>query len=147
MDNYTSIIQSSYYSLLELKQSPSKASTAWTLLKGLPSSYDAFISRKYEALSEVISDNDDIDLNKLIAKLILEETRIQSFIKEDKAYIIKNKPKRKAKYCKFCSKKGHLEIECWQKHPEQIPIRNKFPIQVKEQNNKDRSSLLLTKDN
>ena len=76
MDNYTSIIQSSYYSLKQLKQVPSIASVAWLLLKGLPSSYDAFIFRKYEEISEYISDEEDIDLNKLIAELISKEIRI-----------------------------------------------------------------------
>ena len=150
MDNYTSVIQSSYYSLIELNQSPSKASIAQTLLKGLPSSYDAFISRKYEEISEAILDNDDIDLNKLVAELISEETRIQSFINEDKAYIIKNKPKmnKKAKHCNFCSKQGHLETECYRKHLELMPKRNDSQ-KAKEynNNNKDRSSLLLVKDN
>ena len=36
MDTYTSIIQSSYYSLKQLGHAPSKANIAWQLLKGLP---------------------------------------------------------------------------------------------------------------
>ena len=147
MDSYTSTIQSSYYSLKELGQSPSKASMAWNLLKGLPSTYDAFISRKYEDISEAISDNDDIDLNKLVAELISEESRIQSFVNEDKAYVTKSKSKskNKTKHCKFCSKQGHLETECYRKHPELMPNRNTPKKAKDEDDNKDRSSLLLSK--
>jgi hypothetical protein len=120
MDGYTSTIQSSYYSLKELGHAPSIASIAWQLLKGLTTSYDAFISRKYAEISEKITKKKDIDLNKLIAELISEENRIQSFINEDKAYIVKAKP-NKAKYCNHCTKNGHLELECWLKHPELKP--------------------------
>jgi hypothetical protein len=117
MDSYTSTIQLSYYSLKQLGHNPSKANIIWQLLKGLPSSYDAFISRKYAEISEIITKKEDIDLNKLITELISEENRIQSFIKdEDKAYIVrspKNKPYSRAKHCKNCSKTRHLEVECW----------------------------------
>jgi hypothetical protein len=84
------------------------------LLKGLLSSYDLYISRKYAETSDIIIKNENIDINKLIAELISEENRIQSFIKdEDKAYILKRKPnKTEAKHCKTCSKKGYLELEC-----------------------------------
>ena len=125
MDGYTSTIQSSYYSLKELDHAPSTANIAWQLLKGLSSSYDAFISRKYAEISEKITKKEDIDLNKLIAELISEENRIQSFIKdEDKAFIAKYKPNM-AKYCKYCSKTGHLEESCWLKHPELRPQQPK----------------------
>jgi hypothetical protein len=86
-------------------------------LKGLPSSYDAFISRKYAEISDIITKKEDIDLNKLVTELILEKNRIQNFIKDDdKTYIVrspKNKPYYKAKHCKNCSQINHLKAECW----------------------------------
>src|SRR5882672_717410 len=94
MDSYTSTIQSSYYALKQLKNAPSKASIAWTLLKGLPTNYNAFISRKYAEISDVITKYEEIDLNKFIAEFISEENRIQSFIQEDKAYITEIKSKK-----------------------------------------------------
>jgi hypothetical protein len=114
MDSYTSIIQSSYYSLKQLGHNPSMANIAWQLLKGLPTSYDAYISRKYAEISDIITKKEDIDLNKLIAELISEENRIQSFINdEDKAYMVKSPRYKlnKAKYCKNYSKTGHLKLD------------------------------------
>jgi gag-polypeptide of LTR copia-type len=98
INSYTSTIQSSYYSLKKLKNVLSKTNIAWQLLKGLPSSFDPFISRKYIEISENITDNKKIDINKLIAELISKESRINSFSKEDKAYIGKLKSKRGSKH-------------------------------------------------
>jgi hypothetical protein len=84
-------------------------------LKGLPWSYDAFISRKYVEISDIITKKEDIDLNKLVAELISEENLIQSFITdEDKVYMIRS-PKNKlnmTKHCQYCFKKGYLEKNC-----------------------------------
>src|SRR5882672_6689365 len=95
MDSYTSTIQSSYYALEQLKNAPSKASIAWTFLKGLLTNYDAFISRKYAKINDVIIKHEEIDLNKLATELISEENRIQRFIQEDKAYIMEIKSQKK----------------------------------------------------
>jgi hypothetical protein len=43
------------------------------ILKGLPSSFDSFSSRKYE---EISNDLDEIDINDLIKDLIAEEARM-----------------------------------------------------------------------
>ena len=146
MDSYTSTIQSSYYSLEQLGHNPSKANIAWQILKGLPSSYDAFISRKYAEISEIITKKGDIDLNKLIAELISEENRIQSFIKEeDKAYISKsqNKLNKGIKYCKHCHKTGHIEEKCWLKYPELKPKAKNAKKSEPNKAEKNRSSILI----
>ena len=158
MDSYTSTIQASYYTLKELGNEMPRANIAWNILKGLPSTYDPLISRKYEEISKAISAKQDIDLNKLIAELISEEARIQSFIKDDNAYLTRssqsttsktntsNTPKSNrtnGKHCSHCHKRGHLEQECFKKYPE---LRPNTAAKDKE-NNKDRSSLLYTSTN
>ena len=58
---------------------------------------------------------------------------------------LRSKP-NKAKYCKNCSKTGHLEAECWQKHPE---LRLKWkkaeqrPRKEPNKAEKNRSSILI----
>ena len=76
MDSYTSTIQASYYALKELGNEVPRANIAQNILKGLPSTYDPLISRKYEEIFKTISAKEDIDLNKLIAELINEKARI-----------------------------------------------------------------------
>jgi hypothetical protein len=155
MDSYTSTIQASYYALKELENEVPKANIAWNILKGLPSSYDPLISRKYEEISKSISDKEDIDLNKLITDLISEEARMQSFIKDDKAYITRSNQvsnrannsrpnKANRKHCKYCNKLGHLEQQCFKKNPELAPDKPRNQEGNKKEINKDRSSLLYT---
>jgi hypothetical protein len=60
----------------------------------------------------------------------------------------KNKPYNKAKHCKNCSKTGHLEAECWQKHPELQPKLKKAepykkPRKEPYKAERDRSSILI----
>ena len=54
IDEYTSQIQSSAIYLSELKNELLKPLLAWVLFKGLPSSFDSFVSRKYEEIVEYI---------------------------------------------------------------------------------------------
>ena len=77
VDEYTSSIQSSYLYLKELNQELPKPIIAWLLLKGLPSSFDSFSSRKYEDLAKDLT---KIDLDQLITDIISEEGRINSNI-------------------------------------------------------------------
>jgi gag-polypeptide of LTR copia-type len=123
MDEYTSIIQSAYQYLLELKEAPTKANIAWNIFKGLPSSFDAFSSRKYEELGR---DLKNIDINKLVSELIAEEARMKAYLNEDKANsIAKNSRnnRKTTKFCKFCKKSGHIEESCFKKYPELAPKR------------------------
>ena len=75
IDEYTSQIQSSAIYLSELKNELLKPLLAWVLFKGLPSSFDSFISRKYE---EIARDIQFVNISKLIADLISEESRMNS---------------------------------------------------------------------
>jgi gag-polypeptide of LTR copia-type len=77
IDEYTSNIQSSNIYLKTLRQNIPKALIAWLILKGLPSSYDNYASRKYK---ELINNLNNINVNKLIIDLISEEGRINSNI-------------------------------------------------------------------
>ena len=116
MDEYTSNIQSSTIYLKELSQEIPEPIIAWLLLKGLPSSFDNFASRKYEELEE---DLEDIDLNKLVSELIAEEGRFNSSttsLEANRLY------KPKPAYCKHCKQRGHIESSCFIKYPE---LKNK----------------------
>ena len=64
-----------------------KAITAWLILKGLPSSYNNYASRKYE---ELIEDLAAINISKLITNLILEEGRFNSNINLEANKAFKN---------------------------------------------------------
>ena len=64
-----------------------KAITVWLILKGLPSSYNNYASRKYE---ELIEDLAAIDISKLITDLISEEGRINSNINLEANKAFKN---------------------------------------------------------
>ncbi len=116
MDEYTSNIQSSIIYLKELKQLMPKPITAWLILKGLPSSFDSYASRKYEELAE---DLNGINITKLITDLISEEGRINSNINLEANKASKNN----LSYCKYCDKKGHIEDKCFIKYPE---LRNNY---------------------
>ena len=112
MDKYTSNIQSSIIYLKELDQIIPKPIIAWLILKGLPSSFDSYASRKYEELTEDIN---EINIIKLITDLISEEGRFNSNInlEANKASYNNNQS-----YCKHCNKKGHIEDKCYIKYPE-----------------------------
>ena len=70
IDEYTSQIQSSSLYLKELNYEIPKALLVCLLFKGLPSSFDSFVSRKYEAISRDLSTMKEINLDNLIAELI-----------------------------------------------------------------------------
>jgi hypothetical protein len=115
MDEYTSTIQSSALYLKELKYEVPKPFLAWLLLKGLPSSFDSLISRKYEELAKDIN---NININKLISDLISEEARFSGDLEANRA---SNQPK--GSYCTHCNKKNHIESRCFIKHPK---LKEKF---------------------
>jgi hypothetical protein len=112
MDEYTSNIQSSNIYLQTLGQHIPKAIIAWLILKGLPSSYDSYASRKYE---ELLNNLKNINLNKLITDLISEEGRLSS---NSNLEANKTSYNNKQAYCKHYNKKGHIEDKCFIKYPE-----------------------------
>ncbi|KAK6599701.1 hypothetical protein H4I95_08576 [Botrytis cinerea] len=112
MDEYINSIQSSY-SHLKSKYDIPEVFIAWFLFRGLPSSFDGFVSRKYEELAK---NEASIDLDKLFSGLISEEARMRSNF-ESNANKASFKNKNKAPYCSHCGKKGHLEYRCFKKHP------------------------------
>ena len=128
MDEYTSNIQSSIIYLKELKQFLPKAITAWLILKGLPSSYDNYASRKYEELTEDLA---EINISKLITDLISEEGRFNSNINLEANKAFKNNQS----YCKHCNRKGHIEDKCFIKYPE-LKNNNSFYSNNKSKDNK-----------
>src|SRR6266487_71911 len=105
----------------------------WIILKGLPSSFDYFTSRKYEELAK---DIDKLDISKLLFELISEEARINSNIESgaNKATKYRN---NKLPYCKHCDKQGHLESKCFIKYPE---LRNKSKDTIKDKNSDNKTS-------
>jgi hypothetical protein len=115
MDEYTSQIQSSAIYLKELKFEVPRPFLAWILFKGLPTSFDSFASRKYEALTK---DLKSINIDSLISDLIAEESRMNSNSGLEANKAIKSKKTKKQAYCKHCNKKGHLEERCFVKYPE-----------------------------
>jgi gag-polypeptide of LTR copia-type len=117
MDEYTSNIQSSMIYLTKLNQTIGKPIVAWLILKGLPSQYDSYASRKYEELTEDIN---EIDVSKLVSDLISEEGRFNSNINLEAN---KTSFNNNQSYCKHCNKKGHIEDKCFIKYPE---LRNNY---------------------
>ncbi|PMD28361.1 hypothetical protein NA56DRAFT_666962 [Hyaloscypha hepaticicola] len=99
MDEYISNIQLSIIYLIKLNQTISKPIVAWLILKGLPSQYDSYTSRKYE---ELIEDLDEINVSKLANKTSFNNNQ---------------------SYYKYCNKKGHIEDKCFIKYPE---LRNNY---------------------
>ena len=105
IDEYTSQIQSSALYLKELGYELPKPIIASLIFKGLPSSFDAIASRKYEELAKDIA---NIDISKLISELISEEARIitSADLEANRA----TKPNKS--FCTHCNKKGHIEPKC-----------------------------------
>ena len=80
------------------------------IFKGLPSSFDAIASRKYEELAKNIA---NIDISKLILELISEEARMST-----SADLEANKATKPNKgFYKHYKKKGHIEARCFIKYP------------------------------
>ena len=131
IDEYTSNIQSSNIYLKTLGQNIPKALIAWLILKGLPSSYDNYASRKYE---ELINNLNNININKLIIDLISEEGRINSNINLEAN---KTSFNNKQSYCKHCNKKGHIADKCFIKYPE---LKNNYSSSNTNNNNKNKKN-------
>ena len=109
IDEYTSQIQASSIYLKEMNYEVPKPFIVYYLFKGLPSSFESFISRKYEELAKDLS---NIDISRLIADLISEEGRLKSNIDLEASRA------SKIPICKHCKKKGHIEDRCFRKYPE-----------------------------
>jgi hypothetical protein len=122
LDEYTSNIQASYIYLKELKQEIPKALIIWILLKGLPSSFESFSSRKFEELSKILKDPkkaNTLSINELISDIISEEARIIASDLEANKISPEYKTKHKnSRYCTYCNKEGHLENQCYKQYPE-----------------------------
>ena len=90
----------------------------------MPSSFDAFSSRKYEKIS---SDLKNIDINDLINDLISEEARIgaNADLNANKAF--KGGKGGNKKHCNKCKVTGHLTSTCWVLHPELRPNNSENP--------------------
>ena len=116
MDEYTSQIQSAAYYLKQMNKGLNNAHVAWIIFRGLPSSFDAFSSRKYEEIGKNL---DNLNISNLTAELIAEESRMNSAINNN-AYVANSNTNitKMDKYCKYCNKKGHSEENCFKKHPE-----------------------------
>ena len=112
IDDYTSQIQSAALYLKELGYAIPDPLLACLVFKGLPSSFDNFASRKYEELAKNIA---NINIPKLISELISEEARMTSNIGGEANKASKSRP-----ICRHCNKTGHLESNCFIKHPELI---------------------------
>ena len=133
IDEYTSQIQSSALYLRELGYELPKPIIASLIFKGLPSSFDAIASRKYEELAKDIA---NIDISKLISELISEEARMSTSIELEANKAIT--PNRS--FCKYCNKKGHIEPKCYIKYPELKKTRfNKSNKKDKTSSNKETS--------
>ena len=134
IDEYTSQIQSSALYLKELGYELPKPIIVSLIFKGLPSSFDAIVSRKYEELAKDIA---NIDISKLISELISEEARMTSNtdLEANKA----SKPN--ISFCKYCNKKGYIEPKCFIKYPElKKTSNNKSNKDKKSPNNKDKKN-------
>ena len=119
MDEYTSIIYSSSIHLRELKCIIPNPLIIHIIFKGLPSSFEPLISRKYEDIGKSLT---NIDISKLISELIAEEARMTNSIdlKANKAKSFKSNynSNNTTPFCTHCNKKGHLESKCYAKYPE-----------------------------
>jgi len=133
IDEYTSAIQSASIYLKELNYEVPKPFLTWLIFKGLPSSFDSFVSRKYEELAKDLS---NIDISKLIADLISEEARMNATIELEANKGIKTK----GPYCKHCNKAGHLESKCYTKYPELKPKKSRNNKNNPEKEAKDEST-------
>ncbi len=50
---------------------------------------------------------------------------------EDKKKKGKDKKKKETRTCNHCQKKGHIEMDCWEKHPDKIPEKFKKKMDAK----------------
>ena len=73
-----------------------------------------FKSRKTEELLKDLNNNDNIDLDKLISKLIFEKSRMKGFIESNRIIKLLNTIPN----CIYYNKKGYLESKCFKKYSE-----------------------------
>jgi hypothetical protein len=87
------------------------------LLKGLPSSFESFSSRKFKELSKTLKDPNlasNLNIDKFISDIISKESRIKASDLEANRISSKYKTKQKnSKHCTYCNKEGHLENQCY----------------------------------
>jgi hypothetical protein len=92
------------------------------LLKGLPSSFESFNSRKFEELSKTLKDPNlasNLNIDEFISDIISEESRIKASDLEANKISSKYKTKYKnSKHYTYCNKQGHLESQCYIQYPE-----------------------------
>jgi gag-polypeptide of LTR copia-type/GAG-pre-integrase domain len=121
IEQYTQAIQAAAIYLQEAKYPINEVFLVFTILKGLPSSFEHFISRKFEEYS---TDINNAKLTTLIPELIAEESRLKSAIDLKGSYAKKpfkkslNKGTIKPPFCRHCNKTGYIEDRCWKKYPE-----------------------------
>jgi hypothetical protein len=128
IDEYISEIQSSAIYLKVLGQELSDSFILVTIYSSLPSSFDSFISRKYEAIGNNLA---SIDLDQLISDLISEEARMNL---KDLDLEANKVTKKRGSICTHCNKSGHIRDKCFILHPELKRTSNK------DSNSKDKSS-------
>jgi len=113
IEEYISEIQSSALYLRSLKENVSNTFILITIFNSLPSSFNSFISRKYE---EIGKDLNNIDLDELVSDLIGEESRMNqrsdSKLEANKAFI------RPSSLYTHCNKKGYIKDKCFILYPE-----------------------------
>ncbi len=88
------------------------------MLKGLPSSFKSFSSRKYKELSKTLKDpylSSNLNINEFILDIISEESRIKTINLEANKTSSRYKTKQKnSKHYTYYNKKGYLENQCYE---------------------------------
>ncbi len=88
------------------------------MLKGLPSSFKSFSSRKFKELSKILKDPNlasNLNINEFISNIISEESRIKASNLEANKISSKYKTRQKnSKYYTYCNKKGYLENQYYE---------------------------------
>ncbi len=88
------------------------------MLKGLPSSFESFSSRKFEELSKILKDPNlasNLNINEFISDIISEESRIKASDLEANKISSKYKTRQKnSKYYTYYNKKGYLENQYYE---------------------------------
>jgi hypothetical protein len=142
VDEYTSTVQSAALYLKELGYSVPEPLLACILFKGLPSSFEAFASRKHEELAKDIK---NINITQLISDIISEEARLSTSVETlgsaNKVSKLSNA------FCSHCKLKGHLIDTCFKLHPELKPKKAKKGGKKSKDNNKGKSNNKDKKEN
>jgi hypothetical protein len=135
VDEYINTIQSAVLYLKELDYSIPKLLLIYILFKGLPSSFETFVSRKYKELAKDIK---NINITQLINDIINEETRFSTSVETlgntNKISKLFNT------FCSHCKLKGYLIDICFKLHPELKPKKAKKSGKKSKDNNKGKSN-------